>query len=141
MATRSSPFDLWDIIRKIERRLHALETGRGASPDAAWRIPALLNSWVNFDAVGTASQQARYRKLSNGQVEIQGQVKSGTVSSTTTGTIFTLPVGYRPGPGALSFAVNAADALARLDVMPDGSVRAMTGSNAYFPINVTFTPV
>jgi hypothetical protein len=133
VATRSSPLNLWDVIRKIERRLATLETGSGMD----WTVPTLLNSWVNY---GAGYVGARYRRTSSGQVEIQGLVKNGTVSTGSTGNIFLLPVGYRPD-ATLTFRTIATDAIARLDIYADGSVRAMSGTTSWYSINCVFTPI
>jgi len=77
--------------------------------DSGWITPTLAGAWVAA-AVGTAPVTAQYR-LKGGVVFLQGQVKSGT------GTIFTLPAGYRPlhdkywigfaSPGTVELAVFA----------------------------------
>ncbi len=95
-----------------------------------WRTPSLLNGWVNY---GSTFDNARY-KAEGGRVEIQGVVKTGTISATSTGNIFVLPTGSRPS-GELIFDVQSNSALGRIDVYPDGSVRAQAGSNAW--INMT----
>lgn len=133
MATRAREENLWDIIRDLERRIKTLETGTSMD----WEIPVLLNGWVDF---GGSYTGARYRRLSNGQVEIQGLVKSGTPSSTTSGDVFILPVGYRPS-GTLTYATNSTNAFGRFDVFSDGRVRAYSGTGGYFSLNCTFTPI
>lgn len=49
--------------------------------------PALQGTWVD-----AGISTPRFRKLPDGNVQMQGAVRSGAVNS----TIFTLPVGYRP---------------------------------------------
>ncbi|KKK52619.1 hypothetical protein LCGC14_3103070, partial [marine sediment metagenome] len=53
-----------------------------------WIAPTLLNSWVNYAATYDTTG---YMKDGFGFVHLKGLVKSGVA-----GTIFTLPVGYRP---------------------------------------------
>lgn len=103
--------------------------------EQTWHTPSMGNSWVNF---GAGYQTARY-KMTGGQCEIQGLVANGTVAAGSTGTIFTLPAGYRPA-AALPFGVTANGAAGRLDILANGDVRAVIGSNNYFQINCCFTP-
>jgi len=53
-----------------------------------WIVPTLVNSWVNYS---TTNSTVAYMKDTLGFVHLKGVVKSGT-----SGTVFTLPVGYRP---------------------------------------------
>jgi hypothetical protein len=76
---------------------YTLSWGQGifyAADGHNWLTPTLLNSWVNFGGVWPAVQ---YYKYPDGDVGVRGVVKSGTA-----GTIFTLPVGYRP-PASIDF--------------------------------------
>ena len=57
------------------------------SSTPAWTTPTLVNSWVSY---GGSLPTAGYYKDANGVVRLKGTVKNGT------GTIFTLPSGYRP---------------------------------------------
>ena len=59
----------------------------------------LVNSWVNN--TGTWPFQVVY---ADGVVHVRGTIKSGTA-----GTVATLPVGYRPAAGVLSFVTVALD--------------------------------
>ena len=56
----------------------------------SWFMPTLLNGWVHLD--GT-SRQLKYYKDEFGVVHFKGSINSGTAAA----TVFTLPVGYRPG--------------------------------------------
>jgi hypothetical protein len=105
----------------------------GAS--TAWVAATLINSWTNF---GAPYQTARYRKLRNGQVELQGLVASGAVGT----VVLQLPAGFRPA-AQLPFAVIAnANAAARIDVDASGNVTctglAAGANTAYLSINITF---
>ena len=55
-----------------------------------WIAPTLLNSWANY---GVDHPPAGYMKTPDGTVHLRGLIKNG---SSTTATMFTLPVGYRP---------------------------------------------
>jgi len=59
--------------------------------------PAFANSWTNF---GASNQSCAYRRVKIcglSAIQIVGDISSGTISSTTPTTVFTLPSGYRPG--------------------------------------------
>ena len=99
----------------------------------AWRSvgaggvePAFTNSWVNY---GSPHQVARFRKNPGGKVEIQGLIRSGTLSAAA----FTLPVGYRP-PADMDTATDANGAFGRLVIQSNGQVLPVSGSNAWFSI-------
>lgn len=134
MGTRSSPLDLWDIVRGIQRRLHALETARGITPpvtwDTAWQTPALLNGWVNY---GAGFHGAAYRKLQSGLVEVRGLIKSGANLT----TIMQLPTGYRPA-ASLIMATFTNEVFGRVDVQSDGIIAAISTNPASLSINFTF---
>lgn len=97
--------------------------------------PAFENSWVNYDT--NNFHGAAFYKDFMGIVHIRGLVKSGTVSTGSTGTVFTLPLGYRPSL-ALAFAVDSNGAHGQLLVGVDGSVKAAAGSNVAFGLNCSF---
>jgi hypothetical protein len=107
--------------------------GPGGGGDASWTNVTFENSWVDFDA----SHVVRYRKLSSGLVVITGAAKSGTANS----TIFTLPVGYRPGqevlhPVRCTFTQNT---LRDCQITAAGAVTVLSnGGNAYIDLNVSF---
>lgn len=99
----------------------------------AWTAPTLLNSWVDY---GGSYQTARYRKRLDGVVELDGMVKNG---SSTSATIMTLPVGYRPAAYQI-FPVWSNTAVARLDVRSDGTVfmAGGTGSTSWVYLKAAF---
>jgi hypothetical protein len=102
-------------------------------PVDSWQTPTLINGWVNYDT--TVWQGARYRKLSNGMVTIQGLVKNGTGPPSD---IFFLPVGYRPAKNLL-FASIGNNVFARVDVYSTGSVNwSLGGTNSFVSISVSF---
>ena len=98
--------------------------------DTGWQTPTLSGAWVNYS---TGWRTARYRRV-DGLVIIEGLVRSGT------GTIFTLPVGYRPLENLL-FAVDGDTQVhKRVDVNGDGTVvfNGPGGAPGYMGINCIF---
>lgn len=93
----------------------------GQITNPAVTYPSLLNGWVNYSGAGGAFERAGYYKDKNGNVFINGLVKSGTQGT----VIFTLPVGYRP-VGTIMFTSNSNGAFARIDVFANGNVTATT---------------
>ena len=71
---------------------------------------------------------------------------SGTVSASTSGTVFTLPAGYRPTGGTIYFAAlttNGSNTITPgwVDVDTDGSVIVGIGNNAFVSLdNISFEP-
>ena len=80
--------------------------------------------WVNYD---TTEASAAFRKTPTGLVVLKGTIKSGTLNTNA----FILPAGYRPAKN-LNFAALSAltNAVGRVVVVSDGSVRPVNGSNA-----------
>lgn len=85
-------------VAKIPTLPAAKVTGLVAA-DTDWHYvggsgePAFQNGWVNY---GAPYGGARFRKLASGLVVLDGLISTGTIGAAA----FTLPVGYRPGPGA-----------------------------------------
>lgn len=94
----------------------------------AFGEPAFAGAWVNY-ASSPYVQPAQFWRDSSGLVHLSGLVRAGAI-----GTIFTLPVGYRPLVGQPIFIVDAGPGVARIDVTPDGQVQVNTyksgGTNA-----------
>jgi hypothetical protein len=104
-------------------------TGRILQED--WQTPTLVNGWVNY---GSGFNPAGYFQDKNGVVHLRGLVRNGTAGS----IIFTLPSSYRPESREL-FAVIANSELGRCDVLPNGTVQAVLGSNTWFSLDgITF---
>jgi len=99
--------------------------GLGWGIDTAFTPATLAGTWVNVAGKAVTA----YRKEGR-QVRIKGYVSSGT------GTIFTLPVGYRPVVD-LSFGTDANGAHALVDVSTSGAVSLIAGSN----LNLTLSSV
>lgn len=96
--------------------------------------PAFQNNWVNFNAFGFGTELG-FWKLASGLVVIQGMVSRGAGAYPS--DIFTLPAGYWPSE-SLAFPAISNDVFHRLDVRLDGIVRAQSGNNAYYSLNITF---
>lgn len=111
------------------RAVHPAGFKSAITPEA-WIAPTLLNSWVNY---GLGHADTAYYKFL-GRVYLKGLVKNGTVSTTSTGSIFVLPSEYRPAEKEL-FGVNANGVIGNIAVDTDGSVRMEAGSNAYVALN------
>lgn len=113
----------------------AQDVGFATSFDTSWHNvgdpgePAFENSWVNFD-----TRVAKFRKLSNGMVILQGVIRDGTVSGAA--PAFTLPVGYRPAaPHDQAFLVHSASTTGVAQVGPSGGVFVIGGSNSWVYLN------
>lgn len=106
--------------------------GTASAADAAWIMPSLSNSWVNF---GGSFVVARYRKLANRMVTIQGVVKNGVYGQ----TIFTLLPGYRPSADLIVDTQAGDLGVGRIDIRSDGVVHAQNGgTNSYLSLNHSF---
>jgi len=100
--------------------------------DSGWRIPTLLNGWVDY---GGSYGPPRYRRLDSGLVVVEGLVKSGTAGA----TIFTLPEGFRPRVTHILHPQDSAgSAGARLDITPVGDVNHNAGSTGWMYICCSF---
>ena len=95
-----------------------------------WHSPTLLNSWATY---GNSFAPPGYCK-EHGIVRLRGLVTGGNVSAASTANIMVLPVGYRPDYTQL-FVTEANAAIGRIDVMADGSVRALQGVNTWFSLD------
>jgi hypothetical protein len=94
--------------------------GRYAGSAAlAWFDASLNAGWSN--TYGSPYPGVQYTKDLNGTVRIKGTVNGGT------GTIFTLPAGFRP-VDSLLFPTSANGALGRLQVTSSGEVSLLTGT-------------
>lgn len=106
-----------------------------------WTAPTLGNGWVNY---GSGNSTAGYTRstnetangTSNGVVGLRGLIRAGTTTSGT--ALFTLPAGHRPANRIL-YTVYSNTAYGRLDILPDGRVFFMVGSNGWYSLDgVTF---
>ena len=103
------------------------------------RVGTFLNGWSNY---GSGFDTAGY-SLTGGLVKVTGLIKGGTVSTSSTGYAFNLPVGYRP-TGTLQFVTNASAGTADVRVTTGGDVHIYglySGSNASISLNpISFVP-
>lgn len=102
-------------------------------------IPITLESgWVPYDAGGTAGHATpRIRRVGE-QVFVEGLVSNGAL----TGTIFTLPQGFRHTGGPLIFNLYGNGGASRVDVNSSGPVYANgIPGNAYLSLNGLIIPV
>ena len=108
----------------------------GSLDDSGWKIPTLVNGWVNYNG-GTPFNTAAYRKIGS-VVYMKGLVSR---SSGTATLICNLPVGYRPKATCIfSVATNIAPAYAgRVDVNAVGDVTMVVGNNGWVSLeNISF---
>jgi hypothetical protein len=85
--------------------------------------PAYQNGWVDYN---TEYAGAGFMKDATGVVHLTGLVKSGTINT----AIFILPVGYRPAHRQI-YTTMSNSAISRFDVVADGQVIPISGSNAW----------
>jgi hypothetical protein len=105
--------------------------GSVSYPDTGLITPTLLNGWVGYGS----DYSPVYYSRKNNVVTLIGLVKDGT-----SGTIFNLPVGFRPAARLLTSTLTNSNALARLDVRLDGDVLAAGTYNAsWFSVACSFT--
>ncbi|WP_438432338.1 hypothetical protein [Gorillibacterium sp. sgz500922] len=78
-----------EALPALSARLDALETGAASKDAPGWITPTLLNGWSNRGQ-GTDAP-ASYFRNSSGFVHLRGIVTGGI-----SGTLYTLPSGYRP---------------------------------------------
>jgi hypothetical protein len=97
-----------------------------------WIDVTFQNNWVNY---GNGYNPPAYFKDSSGIVHLRGMVMNGTIGS----AIFTLPAGYRPQFRELQAVQTNSNTIGRLDILTDGQVQPLTGSNVWFSLDgVTF---
>lgn len=89
---------------------------QAAGTAGQWAAPTFQNGWENY---GPGWAQTAYRKLPTNQVQLKGLIKHAT--TTTTGTCFTLPAGFRPTERYM-FVCWSAGGTARIDLLTDGQV-------------------
>jgi hypothetical protein len=77
-----------------------------------WTAVTFAGTWVDY---GGGFQPVEYRKVGD-RVEMRGLAKSGS------GTVFTLPAGFRPGSQEIFACDAASNTHARVDVDTSGNV-------------------
>lgn len=92
-----------------------------------WVYPTLGNSWVNY---GAGLGNCGYRLKADGDVQLDGVIKSGTVGT----AIFTFPAAYRPLTQK-TFVCPSSTGVAHVQVLTTGVVQVQAyfagGTNAY----------
>lgn len=86
----------WDAIADLADALDAY-----LDPTTGWVTPALTNGWLSYDG-GASFNPPGYRMIGP-QVFLRGLYRSGTLNT----SLFTLPVGLRPGKTQLLTATVA----------------------------------
>jgi hypothetical protein len=88
--------------------------------DTSWQTPTFQNSFTSY----SSPYACAYRKMPDGTVVVRGLVTVPAAS----GTIFTLPVGYRPANtihGQYLFTCQTSFGIWRVDVLSTGAVTPM----------------
>jgi hypothetical protein len=99
--------------------------------------PAFANSWAAYVGSGVYAPP-RFYKDELGYVVLEGMAAGGTI----TGSIFTLPVGFRPpSNGNVYQSVVSNNALGVVEVQSGGAVIPQVGNNTHFSLwGVRFRP-
>ena len=87
-----------------------------------WKTPAWGTNWGNY---GNSYNTGGYYRDGDGIVHLKGLVTGGSYGNSA--TLFTLPVGFRPG-GRCLFTVITDNAHGRLDITTTGQVIPYVGS-------------
>jgi hypothetical protein len=90
-----------------------------------WHNVSFQNSWTNY-AVSSFGY-ASYRMYPDGTVHLKGLIKNATTSKT--GTIFTLPSGYRPANSKIYQCIAGGNGEARVDISAGGVVSVYNYKN------------
>ncbi len=93
-----------------------------------WQTPTLLNGWVYY---GAPYNPPAFFIDKNGIVHLRGLVRTGTMGT----SIFTLPAGYRPANRELLVVMTNSNVAGRCDVLADGNVVPLAGSNVWFSLD------
>jgi hypothetical protein len=93
-----------------------------------WIAPSsFTNSWDEYDGTNLP---VLYKKLKDNIVLLQGSLSSGTVSTTSTGDAFTLPIGYRPIRNQYFICVADTSYAATILILTTGEVRVYAENNS-----------
>jgi hypothetical protein len=105
-----------------------------------WVSPTLTAPWINYPGGGNY-QPARYKRLPDRTVVLEGLIASNGVSVSGTSNALTLPAGYRP-TATLVFATMSTGGTARqLEIVETGVVRFAAlpaGAVGYISISCRF---
>ncbi|MFZ2126160.1 MAG: type II secretion system protein [Candidatus Microsaccharimonas sp.] len=103
----------------------------GSTCTTQWCNMTLQNSWVHYGAPFSTPQ---YTKGSDGVVSLKGLLGRGSAATQDT-NILTLPAGYRPAGRLLISVANAYNGVARIDILANGDVRYILGSNVWLSLD------
>ena len=93
--------------------------------------PAFQGAWGNFSSATNLWQRMRFWRGGN-RVYMEGVISGGS-----TGTIFTLPEGYRPAERHM-VDVNATNTSGRASIQPNGEVVHDFGATTFVTLNYSF---
>lgn len=121
----------------------ALLVARSLQATGHWvNFPSMLNGWVNYDAAGTQFAWGGYKLVPGSQVQLRGLIRSGTIANGASGTIFVMPVGFRPHRRAIFSCAANIESTLRVDVQATGEVVAIggPGNNGWLSLdNIRYT--
>ena len=110
--------------------------GTDTSTLPLWTNFTFQNGWVNYSSQYNTAQ---FTKTSACRVFIKGLVKSGSTTGWT--PIGNLPLDFRPAGELVFQAATSPNASGRVDIMPNGDVNFVSGSNAWISLdNISFVP-
>lgn len=123
-----------DVVWVLTMTPDVLILGKLADASTQWAPPTLVNGWLPY---GGGFSTPGYLKDASGIVHLRGLVKNGVIGAGTAGTIFTLPVGFRPEFIQLLASTASPNAFARTDVDQAGNVVASStgGTNAFWSLD------
>ncbi len=124
---------LQEVVREVddvETRVSVLEITKANRQQPQWIAPTLLNGWVNF---GAPASTIGYFKDEMGFVHVKGKIKSGTIGANA--LIFL--VGYRPLENH-TITTTSNGVYGNFNILPDGSLLTIAGSNVSFDLDCTF---
>jgi len=108
-----------------DRKL-VVQGGETSLQQEGWQTPTFQNGWENYS---TEYNSAAYFKDSLGVIHLRGLVKNGS------GTIFTLPQGYRPARRELFGVATNPNVMGRIDILSDGGVSMVAGNNGWISLD------
>lgn len=89
---------------------------------SGWETPTLTAPWINYPGGGNY-QAARYRRLPDRTVVLEGLIASDGTSVSGVSTVTTLPPGYRPAATLVLPTIATGNALRQLEIVETGVVR------------------
>lgn len=100
----------------------------------SWLQPTTVVYETNWQPV-TGSINTQYQKNAEGMVHIEGRLESVDAGVTS---MFTLPVGYRPGSNFRFVVINDIGDMGVIQIGADGVVLFVSGDNTNVYLNITF---